>query len=48
MLTLMEQSSNSEEDVLTNSKTQSIAKLRTVLAGNNPGKCHLFDMLPNT
>ena len=43
----MEQSSNSEGDVLTNSKTQSIIKLRMVLVGNNPGKCQLFDMLPS-
>jgi len=42
----MEQSSNSEGDVLTNSKTQSIIKLRMVLVGGNPGKCQLFDMLP--
>ena len=43
----MEQSSNSEGDLLTNSKTQSIIKLRMVLVGNNPGKCQLFDMRPN-
>ncbi len=42
----MEQGLNSEGDALTNSKTQSIVKLRTVLVGNNPGKCQLFDMLP--
>lgn len=42
----MGQGSNSEGDVLTNSKTQSIIKLRMVLVGNNPGKCQFFDMLP--
>ena len=42
----MEQSSNSEGDALTHSKTQSIIKLMMVLVGNNPGKCQLFAMLP--
>ena len=45
---LMEQGLNSEADMLTNSETQDIIKLRQASRGIIMGKCQLFDMLPKT